>query len=161
MKWESECAYSTIIAMNLPPLRIDVSLSRRLMGMLIVMHGVAGWAVWWAFPEGWMRVSGSLVLLASLAYNLMQHSRRRFTGLELDADGTFRLRRDDAWQTARLLDAFVTPTLTVLRLRLENGKTVALTLLPDSLSGNDFRRLRVSLKWGGRTPPDTPGPVAD
>ena len=108
-----------------------------------------------------MRVSGSLVLLASLAYNLMQHSRWRFTGLELDADGAFRLRRDGVWQTARLLDAFVTPALTVLRLRLEDGKSVALTLLPDSLAGKDFRRLRVSLKWGDRTPPDTPGPVAD
>lgn len=147
--------------MNLPPLRIDVYLSRRLMATLIAMHGVAGLAGWWALPAGWMRVAGIAALAASLAYSVVQQSRRRFTGLELDQDGAFRLRRDDAWQTARLQDAFVTPALTVLRLRLENGSTAALTLLPDSLSGNDFRRLRVSLKWGGRTPPDTPGPVAD
>jgi len=147
--------------MNLPSLRINVNSSRRLMAMLIAMHGVAGLAVWWALPTGWMRAVGITVLAASLAYSLVQQSRRRFTGLELDHDGTFRLRRDDAWQTARLLDAFVTPALTVLRLRLENGKTVALTLLPDSLASDDFRRLRVILKWGGRTPPDTPAPAAD
>ncbi|BBP05349.1 hypothetical protein TPL01_15240 [Sulfuriferula plumbiphila] len=148
MKWESEYAYSTIIAMNLPPLRIAVHSSRRLMAVLIAMHGMAGLAVWWALPAGWMRVAGITVLAASLACSVVQQSRRHFTGLELDHDGTFRLRRDDAWQTARLLDAFVTPALTVLRLRLENGDTVALTLLPDSLAGDDFRRLRVSLKWG-------------
>ena len=95
-----------------------------------------------------MRVSGSLALLASLAYNLVQHSHQRLTGLELDADGAFRLRRAGAWQAARLLDAFVTPMLTVLRLRLENGRTAVMTLLPDSLGEDDFRRLRVSLKWG-------------
>jgi len=148
MKWESECAYSTIIAMNLPPLRIHVYLSRRLMAMLIAMHGVAGLAVWWALPAGWMRAAGTAALAASLVYSLVQQSRRRFTGLELDHDGRFRLRRDDAWLPAHLLDAFVTPALTVLRLRLENGKPVALTLLPDSLASDDFRRLRVSLKWG-------------
>lgn len=129
--------------------------------MLIAMHGVAGLAVWWALPAGWMRVGGITALAASLAYSVVQQSRRRFTGLELDPDGAFRLRRDDAWQTARLQDAFVTPALTVLRLRLENGSTAALTLLPDSLAGDDFRRLRIILKWAGRTPPDTPAPAVD
>lgn len=148
MKWESECAYSTIIAMNLPPLRINVHLSRYLMAILITLHCVAGWAVWWAFPQGWIRISGSLVLLISLAYNLVQHSRRSFTGLELDADNSFRLYRAEVWQTAQLLDAFVTPLLTVIRLRLENGGTGVVTLLPDSLAEDDFRRLRIRLKWG-------------
>ncbi len=118
------------------------------MAMLVAMHGVAGLAVWWALPVGWMRVAGITALTASLAYRVAQPSRRRFTGLELDHDGMFRLRRDDAWLPAHLLDAFVTPALTVLRLRLEDGKSVALTLLPDSLAGDDFRRLRVILKWG-------------
>ncbi|MHB1246088.1 MAG: protein YgfX [Sulfuriferula sp.] len=148
MKWESECAYSTIIAMNLPPLRINVHLSRRLMTILIAMHSVAGWAVWWAFPQDWIRISGSVVLLASLAYNVAQLGRRRFTGLELDADNSFRLCRAEVWQTAQLLDAFVTPLLTVIRLRLENGGTGVVTLLPDSLAEDDFRRLRMRLKWG-------------
>ena len=89
-----------------------------------------------------------MVLLVSLAYNLAQLSQRRFTGLELDADNCFRLCRAEAWQTAQLLDAFVTPLLTVIRLRLENGGTGVVTLLPDSLAEDDFRRLRIRLKWG-------------
>ena len=148
MKWESECAYSTIIAMNLPPLRINVHLSRHLMAILIVMHGVAGWAAWWAFPQAGIRILVSLILLASLVFNLMQRLHRRLSGLELDADNSFRLCRAEVWQTAQLLDAFVTPLLTVIRLRLENGGICVVTLLADSLSEDDFRRLRVSLKWG-------------
>lgn len=147
--------------MNLPPLRINVYLSRRLIAMLVTMHFLAGLAVGWALPVAWMRVTGLAALAASLAYSMMRQARGRYTGLELDQDGAFRLRRNDAWLPAHLLDAFVTPALTVLRLRLENGKSVALTLLPDNLDKDDFRRLRVNLKWGGRTPPDIPAPAAD
>lgn len=147
--------------MNLPPLRINVYLSRRLIAILVAMHCAAGLAIGWALPGAWMRATGLAVLAANLAYSMVRQARGRFTGLELDQDGEFRLRRNDAWLPAHLLDAFVTPALTVLRFRLQNDSTTALTLLPDSVASDDFRRLRIILKWGGRMSPDIPVPDAD
>lgn len=57
------------------------------------------------------------------------------------------------WQAANLLpDTYVTPWLCVLAFRSE-GKTRRLPLYPDSLHPEDFRRLRVWLRWQARLEP--------
>ena len=145
--------------MNLPPLRIVLQPSRYLLALLIAVHGLAGVALWLAVSQGWLRVLGGAGLAGSLFFYALRQSR--YGGLAVDASGAWRIERDGVWQEAMLVEAFVTPLLTVLRLRRADGRRVALTLLPDSLAREDFRRLRVILKWAGRTPQDTPAPDAD
>lgn len=145
--------------MNLPPLRIVLRPSRYLLALLIAVHGLAGVALWLSVPQYWLRLPGAAVLLASLIFFARRQSRH--DGLEVDAGGVWRVGVKAAWQEAVLREAFVTPLLTVLRLQLNRGEQVTLTLLPDSLARDDFRRLRIILKWAGRTPRDTPAPDAD
>ncbi len=145
--------------MNLPPLRIVLRPSRYLLALLFAVHGLAGVALWLAVPQYWLRLAGGAVLLASLVFYARRQSRH--AGLEVDAGGVWRVGVKAAWQEAALREAFVTPLLTVLRLQLNRGGQVTLTLLPDSLTRDDFRRLRIILKWAGRTRQDTPVPDAD
>lgn len=83
--------------------------------------------------------------------------------LRILADG--RLQSPDdagAWCTIEVAeDSFVSPALVVLRYRIEGGAVRTWTLLPDSLSGGDWRRLRVSLRWRPRTRSDTSSRGAD
>ncbi|MDP2025481.1 protein YgfX [Sulfuriferula sp.] len=145
--------------MNLPPLRIALQSSYHLLSLLLVLHGLAGAALWLAVPQAGLRLLGGIVLAASLVFYALRQSRNG--GLEVDASGAWRVERDRVWHEAMLVEAFVTPLLTVLRMRLDGGQRVTLTLLPDSLAREDFRRLRVILKWAGRTPQDTPAQGAD
>lgn len=78
--------------------------------------------------------------------------------LRLFPDGSLEIRHPaQAWQTAQVLTrSTVNPWLTVLAYRLEGEHhSRSITLLPDSLSRDDFRRLRVWLGWRA----DTIGPA--
>ena len=47
-------------------------------------------------------------------------------------------------------DSLVTPALTILNFsRHEAGKVRSIVIFPDSMEKEDFRKLRVLLKWGG------------
>lgn len=142
--------------MNLLPLRVPLFPSRRLAVLLVAMHGLAGVAAWLALPLLWMRLAAAVVFAASLAYALLQPGRPPIAGLEIAQNGAFELQCGGAWEPVQLIDAFVTPQLAVLRFKLASGKPAALTLLPDSLGADDFRRLRVILRWANYTRPDIP-----
>lgn len=47
-------------------------------------------------------------------------------------------------------DTLVTPWLTLLSFRLENGRRLSVPVLPDAVHRDAFRRLRVRLKVNGR-----------
>lgn len=82
--------------------------------------------------------------------------------LRIGTDGSLQ-GQDEAgeWQALDVQDdSFVSPALVVLRYRMGAGKARALTLLSDSLPPGDWRRLRVSLRWAGRTRSDTSSPGA-
>lgn len=83
------------------------------------------------------------------------------TRLRIAADGRLQC-PDEAmeWRDAEVLgDSFVSTGLIVLRYRTA-GKARSLTLLPDSASADDLRRLRVALRWARRTRSDTASPDA-
>ncbi len=99
---------------------------------------VTGLAVW-----GWLRA-------------------RPRAGLRIAADGRLQC-LDDAmeWRDAEVLgDSFVSNGLIVLRYRTARPQVRTLTLLADSASADDLRRLRVSLRWARRTRSDTASPGA-
>jgi len=94
-------------------------------------------------------------LLATAILAALWHYRQR---ARRAVDVRIRLRRDGAWelalgdmplQMARLATpVFVHPLLTVLRFRLADGRYCSALLLPDCVEAEDFRRLRVWLRYG-------------
>ncbi|BAN35214.1 hypothetical protein SCD_n01388 [Sulfuricella denitrificans skB26] len=135
-------------------LTIEVGPSRRLAGLLAGMHGFAAAVFWLAPLPLWLAVSLMSVLLGSAWHTLrrdgfrtLQHS---LVALRLDADCRCEFQtRTGAWHEAALLgSSFVAPYLTVLNLKPASGRLVKhLVILPDAVNAEDFRRLRVWLKW--------------
>ncbi|MBU1395432.1 MAG: hypothetical protein KKE84_04720 [Gammaproteobacteria bacterium] len=87
---------------------------------------------------------------------------RPMTRLRIAADGRLQCLDGTAeWRDAEILgDSFVSIALVVLRYRTTGGQARTLTLLSDSATTDDLRRLRVSLRWTRRTRSDTASPGA-
>jgi toxin CptA len=134
-----------------PPLRLELKPSRWLAGTLALGHGLAGYAAWTGLSS-WARVPLLVVLLASLGVSLAR-ALLRFRGqaisLELQEDGRASIKdRSGIWQEGRLGENhFVSPALVVVDLQTPSGRRKRLVLAPDSLPADDFRRLRVWLRW--------------
>lgn len=100
----------------------------------------------------------AILVAASLVHSLGRHAllrgRMALIGLELRRKGAPASvqTRDGAWHEAWVLDTtYVSPLLTVLNLRLHGHKYARHILIaPDSTGHDDFRRLRVCLRWGYR-----------
>ena len=92
-----------------------------------------------------------LVLLAVLGISLWQALRpSRFVALRLDQDGNLACDlRDGTRLPATLLpDSTVFSWLVVLRLRLDGERSaLSLPLFQDHMSGDEFRTLRLWLRW--------------
>lgn len=130
------------------PLRVTLNPSRQLRLWLAGLHMVAGLALWLAdLPMTWQG-AGTVLLAASLAYY-----RRPGTSVALrgKSDGNLELQREGDWEPIELLpDSLVLPALTVLRYRVPGERRVrTAVILADSLPGEDFRRLRVWVRWLG------------
>lgn len=81
---------------------------------------------------------------------LLHRGRRGVTVVRLDRDGAIGLRAGDGrWIEAAVQSAsFVAPWLTVIRWRAPSHRfDRALLILPDMLGPEDFRRLRLLLRW--------------
>ena len=88
--------------------------------------------------------------------------RRPLPGLRLKPDGQIQisLAGEDWHNTEIVSGSFVSPGLSVVRLRTADGQLHRLTLMPDSAAPDDLRRLRVSLRWASRTRSGTASPGA-
>jgi toxin CptA len=69
------------------------------------------------------------------------------------------LGRDHVWRDARILGtSYVTPALTVLNVRVEGERLPRhVVLVPDNIQEQEFRRLRVLLRWRRPAADDTSG----
>jgi toxin CptA len=140
---------------NVKPIVATLAPSRLLAALLVGMHGLCALLVVLMPLASTLRLTLLMIIAASLAYHLLRDVLQRLpasvSGLHLATDGTFsvRLRQSD-WVPAEVLGtSFVQPWLTVLNLKLERGRFMhPVVLLPDALNHDDFRRLRVWLKWG-------------
>jgi toxin CptA len=135
-------------------LTIAVGPSRRLAGLLAGMHGFAAALFWLAPLPHWLAVLLMAVLLGSAWHTLRRDGfrslRHSLIALRLEDDCRCEFQtRDGAWHEASLLgSSFVAPHLTVLNLKPAGGRLVKyLVILPDAVNAEDFRRLRVWLKW--------------
>jgi len=105
------------------------------------------------FKEIWLAGLLSSVLLCALAYYLCRDVRLIFPSsyikLRVETDSIVMLLRNGGQISARLAgDSLVTPVLTVLNLLPEGKQKIRSVLIfPDSMEKDQFRELRVLLKW--------------
>ncbi|MDR3426296.1 protein YgfX [Silvimonas sp.] len=105
-----------------------------------------------ALPWSWLLLAW-LGTAAYLVYLWCQPTPRG--SLVLAGDGTLLIGwGDESPQAAQVLGStMVSAHLLVLHLRVQNVRKVQrLVLWPDSMPADDFRRLRVALRWNKRAP---------
>lgn len=122
--------------------------SKHLRVAVAVMHLLSGSAIFLAEIPWVVRALLSGVVVASL---FITWPRRREEKLRTDEKGGLQLWHDSEWQDVTLLDeSVVMPLMTVLSLRRhEDGQRQRLVILSDSMGSDEYRRLRVWLKWKG------------
>lgn len=125
-----------------------------LAGVLAGMHGFAAAMVWLVPLPLWLGALLTAFLAGSAWHTLRRDGwrtlQRSLVGVRLDADCgcEFQLRAGSWHEAALLGSSFVSPYLTVLNLRPVGGRFAQhLVILPDAVDAEDFRLLRVWLKW--------------
>jgi len=134
-------------------LQLDLKPSLKLAGLLLLAH-VLALAAAWVSLAGWPQVLvgfGILLSCVGCLAEVLQRSSRAAVSLELREDGGASWRdRRGRWHEGRLRsDHFVSAAFVVLGLDLTGRGRKWLVLLDDSASPEDFRRLRVWLRWRG------------
>jgi len=144
-----------------PALRFDLKPSPRLAGLFLVAH-VLALAAAWVSLSGWPQaLVGFGILLSGTGClaEVLHRSSRAAVSLELREDGRASWRdRSGGWHEGRLGgDRLVSGAFVVLGLDQAGRGRKWLVLMRDSASPEDFRRLRVWLRWrrelgSGRSP---------
>ena len=135
-------------------LRIGLRPSRLLAAILLLAYGAAITAVLMVDLPQWFKVVAIAVLFAQCVVVVR---RRAFllgadaaTAIEVTSDHRMSVEtRSSGWCEYDVLGStYVTPYLTVLNLRRPGNRMAKhVALLPDSLNADDFRKLRVWLRW--------------
>jgi toxin CptA len=96
----------------------------------------------------------AVAIVASVAYTLWRYtllrSRLSVLAIELtDRESATVQFTDGSWRDARVLGtSYVSPLLTVINLRLPAHRFALHSIIvPDNIDPDDFRRLRVILRW--------------
>lgn len=138
-------------------LDLNFSPSRRLAIVLAVAHALSVATLWLMQPPLWTARAGTLLIGISLVFytrrNALLLAAASVVALRLSADGEVELtQRDGRRVSGRVLPgSFVHPYATSLEFRAEGARfRRALLIAPDHPSPEQFRQLRVWLKW--RTP---------
>ena len=140
------------------PITVELRASHRLGWLLGVAHSAAVFLLLWLPLPWWLIAVASAAVIASAASSINRQALRRgkhaVRALEFSDRETLRARiGDNQWHGGRLLgSSTVGAGLAVLNLRLDGKGTTHVVITGDSVDGDDFRRLRVWLRWG-------PGPV--
>lgn len=144
------------------PLAIDLRPSRLLAAMLAAAGaGALALLLWMPLPaavQGLLAVVLCVAVAHAILHDAWRWLPRSIVALQLAGDGSLRCQTQDGrWREAQVLgSSCVTAWLTVLNLRLSGRRFGCSTvLLPDSLDAEDYRQLRVWLRWNGAvTQPD-------
>jgi len=142
--------------------QIELKASVWLRVLMVAMGMLALLSIALAHLPGQVQVMLVVGLLAAGGWGFW-HVRKPLPGLKLKPDGQIQISVANAdWNNAEVLPgSFVSSGLSVVRLRTADSPIFGLTLLPDSASRDELRRLRVSLRWASRIRLDTVSPDAD
>lgn len=140
------------------PLKVELQPSRHLAWLLGAVH-CGALVVLAVMPlPAWVWVISSALIIASALLTISRQALRRgaktVQALEFSDREALRARiGDGTWHGGRLLgSSTVGAGLTVLNLRIDTLGTTHVVITGDDISNDDFRRLRVWLRWG-------PGPA--
>ncbi|KAA6183804.1 hypothetical protein F2Q65_14725 [Thiohalocapsa marina] len=142
-----------------PPLRLRLALSRRLLGYVLLVHGMALAVLWLLPPEAsslvWpMRLGVGALVLGSLGFSLWCHVLHRapWSVVEVahDDEGWVLTRADGGLEQARLLPStYVGVGLVVLNFRVGRFRRRSVVLTEGAVSSEALRQVRVRLRTGG------------
>ena len=148
-------------------LQVTLSPSRRLTAVLASAHlGLATALLPLPWPTGWTAAAIAFVLAGAvpgIVLHALRRSRSAIVRLELRLDGGIRLHHRDGRQSHGIVnaDSTVTPWLTVVGVKVPGRwRSIHVVVLPDAIDAEDFRRLRVRLRWP-LTPAAEPAAGAD
>lgn len=125
---------------------IQIGVSNRLRGIVAVVHGLAGVAVWRVVDVLWLQLSIMAALMISAAWydQIMRHPA--ICEIEGDKDG-YRILLQHVWQSAEMKEALITAPLTVIHFQYA-GKGRNVVLMADNVETQAYRQFRVWLRWG-------------
>lgn len=130
------------------PIFIRLRRSKILLAWLVFIHGLAALCMFAPPWPGFFRAASLIPIVFSAYYTLRRPAA--FTGLCLATPDAidFFLTENSRAPATLLPGCTVFIFLIVLRLRLgEETRTRSLTLLPDQMSAEEFRQLRLWLRW--------------
>ena len=135
-------------------LRAHLKPSRRIGAALAVCHATAVAAVLPLDVPLSLRAALALAVAASAVHSVRRHAllraKRSVLAIEVRDRHTVAVQgRDGTWLDARILGtSYVTAALTVLNLRVAGERLLRhVVLVPDNTDRDEFRRLRVLLRW--------------
>jgi toxin CptA len=140
--------------MTIDVLRLDLRPSRLLALALVGTHVAALALAFLALPQWWLRIILTAAAAASL-WHAIRHAALRVAGsaiseVELRGDGSARVRRRDGRSDEVRLSrsTFVAPNLAILVFCAGGWRPArSVVVLPDTLSAEQLRQLRVWLRW--------------
>lgn len=135
-------------------LKISLKPSRRLAATLVVVHLAAAAAIFAVEIRIVLKVAVALMIAASCAAYLygpvLLRNAEAIVELEIGEGAalSFQTRRGEWREGALLGSSFVAPYLTVLNIAVpERWLARHVVILPDGIDAEEFRRLRVWLRW--------------
>jgi toxin CptA len=136
-------------------LRLELRSSGYIATVVIATHGAAMATILPLDVPIAAKVVLAVLIVASVAHaiwhNALLRSPRAFTVLELCETGEVTVQtRNGEWHDAQILGtSYVSPTLSAIGLRLAHAcRTRHIIFVPDNCDPEQFRRLRVYLRWG-------------
>ena len=134
--------------------RVPFRPSRTLPAAILLAHLLAASGLFLAGVPYWPALAGCAAIGASAAWRIFLAIRRRDLSavLELSADGSCAITGMPGLSGGTLrADSVALRWLVILRLDGARSRGArSLVLLPDSMGAEDWRRLRVFLRWGVR-----------
>lgn len=111
-------------------------------------------AVLWLMPMVWWISLPASTFILLMQYFTMRRkvwllSRQSVVSFRLEPDGIVLILVSGNEQAGQLATStFITPYLTILNVRVKPRRGVrSVVIFPDSIDAEDFRRLRVLLRW--------------
>lgn len=141
---------------KLNPLRVELKPSRRLAALLGIAHGGALLLLTILPLRLWIIVPIASLLLWSAVHTISRHALRQgahaVTALEFADREQLQFRTGEGvWYRGQLLDSStISLWMILLNLRTDRGRTLHVVIPGDGIGADDFRHLRVWLRWGPR-----------
>lgn len=149
--------FAAIHAMDKPTsLTVELRPSHQLAWLLAAVHCSALFVLGLTPLSWWVISIVSAAVLASAALNISRYALLRGPNavrtLRFSDRGSLQLLTGDGrWHDGCLLgSSTVGAVLAVLNIRLHGGGTKHIVITGNGIESNDFRRLRVWLRWGPR-----------